>query len=139
MFPRKIKNSINETIQILCTKFINNNRITDWRELHSYGSYTSRLTDFSTYHYKFNRNPEENQELYRQVERYVPPLNSKHPKRQTHTQVNSASQSTAYFTLTGPSSHETIRHTQLSQARNNTAASRTATEALTFSHCNRAN
>jgi len=83
MFPRKIKNSINETIQILCTKFINNNGVTNSRELRSYGSYTSRLTDFSTYQYKCTMNPEENQELYRQVERYVPTLNSEHPKRQT--------------------------------------------------------
>lgn len=52
--------------------------------------------------------------MYMQVERYVPTLNSEHPKRQTHTEVHSASQPTAYFSLTGPSPHETIRHTPLS-------------------------
>jgi len=138
-FPRQIANSINEKIQILCTKFINNNRVTYWKELRSYGSYTSRLTDFSTYQYKFNRNPEENHELYRPIERYVPTLNSEHPKRQTHTQVQSASQPTAYFSLTEPSSHETIRHKTLSQAKNTKTARKTATESLTFSHYNTAN
>jgi len=88
---------------MLCSKYINSNRVVDWKELRSYGSHTSRLTDFSTYQYKFNRNPEENQEMYMQVERYVPTLNSEHPKRQTHTEVHSASQPTANFSLTEPS------------------------------------
>jgi len=74
-FPWQLAKSTNENTQILCTKFINNKRVIDWKKLRSYGSHTSRLTDVSTYQYKFNRNPEENKEMYMQVGRYV--LNDK--------------------------------------------------------------
>jgi len=43
---------------------MNNNRVTYRKELRSYGSYTYRLTDFSTYQYKINRNRKENQAYF---------------------------------------------------------------------------